>query len=209
MSNASDAQLTRLERSMADNELFTDHWDRLWKICRMARLHEQDPTDGAPLDPVKATEIITWMTAKGWVPKRQPSPLARPGLPGRLPYPKIPEGRYATDSRTGNQATDFWLVEVPAEGKWAGYSFVSRVLGGHSPTKIRGPEARAALEAIEAAGPEQARDRFSDEMDTCWKCGVGLTNDLSRQVHIGPDCCKKVYGMTQTQRLAMLAGAAR
>jgi Family of unknown function (DUF6011) len=202
MTNASDAQLTRLEATLTDNGLYGDHWDRLWKILEAARLHERDASDGAPLSPSRATEIITWLTGKGYTPKRtQQAPAERAA---RKPYPRIPAGRYATDSRTGNNSTDFWLIEVPTEGKWAGYSFVRRVIGGRPETDIRGPEARAALEAIEAAGPEAARDRYSDELDQCWKCNSHLTDDLSRLTHIGPDCCKIVYGVTQAQRAAAL-----
>jgi hypothetical protein len=206
--NASDAQLTRLEATLTDNNLHGNHWDRLWAILEAARIDERSPGDGAPLAPERATEIITWLTRQGYLPKRLQQQATQPRTE-RRPYPKVPEGRYAVDSRTGAQDTDFWFVRVPAEGKWQGFSFVKRIIGGRPDTDVRGAEARAALEAIEAAGVEAARARYGAEVGDCWRCGRTLTDELSRNplLSIGPDCCQAEYGMTQAQRLATLAAA--
>jgi hypothetical protein len=195
MTNATGATLTRIERTLTANDLYAGDYDRLWKLLQMARLHEDDPSDGAPIPAAQASQIITWLARRGYQP------------PARRPYPKIPEGRYATATGPGGKL-QFWLVEVPATGRWAGYSFVSQIIGGQPPHDVRGDPARAALEAIEAAGIIPARETYARELQQCWACGTELTDDLSREVLIGPDCCKRRLGMTQRQYRAELAKAA-
>lgn len=128
------------------------------------------------------------------------------------PWPDVPEGHYATPSRTGTNDLDFWRVDRPEKGSWKGYTFVKRIIGGHPDTNVRGKEARQALEAIQAAGVEAARTRYGQEIGQCWKCNRSLTDELSRQLGIGPDdwgaavlsklngdCCEQVHGCTQEQ----------
>ena len=200
MRNASAAQLSRLERTLTDNDLHGGHYERLWAILEAARIDERTPGDGTPFPPAQASATIDWVGAQGYYPK--------PAAGQQTPYPKVPAGHYATTSRTGNQSYDFWKVEVPEAGKWAGFSFPTRVIGGRPEQKVRGAEARAALEAIEAEGVETCRERYARELQQCWKCNIHLTDDLSRELLIGPDCCKIVFGMTQAQRRAALAVAA-
>jgi hypothetical protein len=195
--DATGNQLTRIERTLTDHKLYGGDYDRLWKLLQMARLHEADPGDGAPIPAAQASAIITWLDGRGYGPPKT----------ARRAYPKIPEGRYATATGPGGKL-QFWLVEVPATGRWAGYSFVSQVIGGQPPQDVRGDPARAALEAIEAAGIVPARETYARELQECWACGTHLSDDLSREVLIGPDCCKRRLGMTQRQYRAELAKAA-
>lgn len=109
---------------------------------------------------------------------------------GRYPL-ETPAGHYATESRTGNNDLDFWVVDRPTEGRWAGYTFVSRVIGGHEDQRVRGSEARQALEAIIAAGPEQAARRYGQEIGRCGRCNRHLTDETSRTFGLGPECRTK------------------
>jgi hypothetical protein len=104
------------------------------------------------------------------------------------PLPDVPSGYYAVGSLTGNNDLDFFSVERKTEGRWAGRTFVNRVIGGRSETTVRGKTAREALEAIEAAGPAKASALYGQEIGRCGKCNRTLTDELSRSIGIGPVC---------------------
>jgi hypothetical protein len=126
-------------------------------------------------------------TALANIAKTAANPKATPAAP------TVPAGYYATTSRTGNNDLDFWAVDVPAEGKWAGYTFVSRVIGGHEDTRVRGAEARAALEAIQADGPFYAAQTYGRNIGRCGRCNRHLTDETSRALGLGPDCAAKAW----------------
>lgn len=100
----------------------------------------------------------------------------------------IVAGYYAVPSLTGNNDLDFFRVDVPEEGRWAGYRFVKRIIGGRSGAfHIAKATQVKALEAI-AAEPEKAALRFGQELGRCYRCGRTLTDETSRALGIGPDC---------------------
>jgi hypothetical protein len=102
--------------------------------------------------------------------------------------PSIPEGRYAIPSLTGNNDLDFFRVDCPTEGKWKGYLFVNRVIGGKPDVPVRAGEKAKVLKAIDAYGITESRVLFGTNLGICWRCGRHLTDKLSRQLGIGPDC---------------------
>lgn len=104
------------------------------------------------------------------------------------PLPEVPEGFYAVTSRTGNNDLDFFSVDRPSEGRWAGYVFVKRVIGGHEDTPVRGAEARQALEAIASAGISESQALYGIEIGRCGVCNRHLTDEVSRSLGIGPTC---------------------
>ncbi len=110
--------------------------------------------------------------------------------PGDLLY--VPEGHYATPSRTGANDLDFWRVDRPAEGRWAGRVFVKRVIGGRADQAVRGAEAVAALQAITADHPHHAMVLYGQEIGRCGRCNRHLTDDASRARGLGPDCAGMV-----------------
>ncbi len=104
-------------------------------------------------------------------------------------WPDVPAAWYATPSHTGSNDLDFWSVTHGKEGgRWAGYVFVERVIGGRDNQRIRTDEQIVALEAIRKAGPEAAMALFGQELGKCGKCGRHLTDEVSRQYGIGPVC---------------------
>ena len=100
-------------------------------------------------------------------------------------------GYYATKSRTGSNDLDFWFVRVPEDGRWAGFRFVKRIVGGRGTQSIRGGEQVAALRAIMEAGVEAAGNLYADELGNCKKCGRDLTDEESRARRMGPVCADK------------------
>jgi hypothetical protein len=118
-----------------------------------------------------------------------------PGTPAdSRPLPDVPAGYYAVPSATGDNDLDFWRVDRPTEGPWAGRVFVKRVIGGRADQSVRRIEARSALEAIAEFGPVAAGARYGRELGQCGRCNRHLTDEVSRQRGIGPDCWEMIHG---------------
>jgi len=103
----------------------------------------------------------------------------------------IPAGYYATPSLTGNNDLDFWKVERPTEGRWAGRVFVKRIIGGHDPERVTRTTEFAAKEAIRETGFDTAAKLYGQHLGQCYRCNRTLTDELSRQLGIGPECRRK------------------
>lgn len=101
--------------------------------------------------------------------------------------PEVPNGHYAVPSLTGNNDLDFFKVQA-GEGKWASRTFVRRVVGGHPEFNVKPGEIRKALQAILDAGVEASAVLYGREIGRCYRCNRTLTDELSRQLGIGPVC---------------------
>jgi hypothetical protein len=101
--------------------------------------------------------------------------------------PDVAEGYYAVASATGSNDLDFYRVDRPTEGRWAGRVFVKRVIGGHADTPVRGKEAHEALVRI-AVDADAAARLYGQEIGRCGRCNRHLTDDESRAYGIGPKC---------------------
>lgn len=128
------------------------------------------------------------------LPEAEPEPLTPTG-----DLSQIPAGYYATPSRTGSNDVDFWKVEHEDSGKWAGFTFAKRVLGGGSSgqtrvTRIHMAEQRSALAAIARQGIEESRMLYATTMKRCTDCNRELTDDLSRARGKGNWCWNKSQG---------------
>jgi hypothetical protein len=141
------------------------------------------------IERVMARPKLVGATAEPTAPKgctgRNIYELAKPG---DLAY--VPEGHYATPSATGNNDLDFWRVDRPTEGRWAGRVFVKRVIGGRADQAVRGAEAIDALRAICADHPHHAMVLYGQEVGRCGRCNRHLTDEASRQRGLGPDCAQ-------------------
>lgn len=117
-------------------------------------------------------------------------------LPQMSAFTSLEEGYYATPSRTGANAIDFWRVDKPVKGKWAGAIFVKRILGGGSgqdmqSVRLNNVQQRLAAQSITELGPEAAAKMFADNLGRCSACGRWLTDDESRAAGKGPVCRNK------------------
>lgn len=140
-----------------------------------------------------ASKCITKLIARK-AQRREDQGVARAAdKPVGSAFVDVPEGHYATKSRTGNNDLDFWAVSVGKEGtKWAGFRFVDRVVGGHEDITVRGAERKLALEAIVAAGVTEAGILYGQTIGACFKCNRHLTRKYSRNMGFGPDCADKL-----------------
>jgi hypothetical protein len=186
-------QVTYLEGLLTQYGLFSGHYDRLWKLLEMHRLwletKDTEDRDGSPLEFTVASRTIDWV--KRQVAKDKLTPAAVESKPGSA-EPSIPAGRYAVQSLTGAQDLDFFQVDRPGSGKWAGRTFIKRIIGGHPDTAVRGATAVQALAAIERAGWLQAGQLYGQTIGECSRCHTHLTDEESRSRGYGPHCWAQV-----------------
>lgn len=109
--------------------------------------------------------------------------------PKQPPLPEVPTGRYAVEGRDGK--LKFIRVSRPADGAWAGWTFVE-VQAGDEFWRLKGDQPRKALEAVLAYGPKEASLRYGHELGHCGVCGRTLTDADSRAAGIGPVCRVKL-----------------
>ena len=114
------------------------------------------------------------------------APAPAPARPARPSLPDVPAGLYAIVDPTGRNDLRFYRVDRPTEGRWAGYTFLKAVVGGHPDERVA-REAVAGILAAIAADPE-AGPRYGREIGRCYRCNRHLTDEVSRAAGIGPDC---------------------
>lgn len=123
-----------------------------------------------------------------------PPPLA--SFKGKIPFPEGAKKLYfATPGEGGT--VNFWKVE-PGKGKWEGYIFPRRILGGDAQAgeemrtvELNNMQKRLALAAILDYGLDEAGNLFADKLTRCRDCGRWLTDEVSRAERRGPDCRSK------------------
>lgn len=106
-------------------------------------------------------------------------------------YTEIPVGHYATLSLTGHNDFDFWRVDRPEQGTYAGRTFVKRIVGGKPDLNVSRTTKFAALDAILDEGIENTARRYGHELGRCSRCNRRLTDQLSREYGMGPECRSK------------------
>jgi hypothetical protein len=134
-----------------------------------------------------------WQTAhlEGKCPKRiSPTPAPRK-IPPNDRYDAIPVGHYATKSRSGRNDLDFWRVDRPEQGTYAGRTFVKRIVGGKPDLNVSRDQKFAALEAILTEGIKETAQRYGQELGRCSRCNRHLTDAVSREFGKGPECRSK------------------
>jgi len=136
--------------------------------------------DAGLITRTKASEVIGWLLEK-------PRAVAEVKSASE-DASSVPAGFYAIESLTGNNDLDFVRVDRPDKGKWAGYVFVKRIVGGHPEFPVKGAAKHAVLQAIADEGPAVAAQRYGSEIGKCCHCGRTLTDEESRKLGIGPVC---------------------
>ena len=101
----------------------------------------------------------------------------------------VANGRYAVTEADG--VLRFFRVNTPEEGRWRGRTFVD-VMASDERHPIKDPKRRTAILALIAVDPKAAMLRYGQEIGSCGHCGRTLTNELSRQIGIGPICRGKM-----------------
>ena len=112
-------------------------------------------------------------------------PVGAPATGDEIAMPAVPDGRYCVPATDGTLA--FYRVTSPAEGRWAGHTFVEQQLGPNFEA-VRIPTMKAGILRQIATDAKGAMLRYGIELGVCGHCGRELTNETSRQEGIGPVC---------------------
>lgn len=90
----------------------------------------------------------------------------------------------------GKPFFEFYRVDKPAKGKWAGYTFV-KIQAGDDFHKLGFQRQLSVVEAI-AADPAQALSDYGHEVGRCGVCNRTLTDPESITRGIGPVCAERL-----------------
>lgn len=102
----------------------------------------------------------------------------------------VPNGRYAVTEADG--VLRFYKVNSPIDGKWAGFTFVE-IQASDELYPLKGDRARKdRVLALIAEDVQGAMLRYGQELGACGHCGRTLTNEVSRELGIGPICRGKM-----------------
>lgn len=170
---ATPRQLAYVTDLLADRDISTETRPKFQ--ARIAELANEEAR--AALTREAASALIEYLTTLPKVTRRPAAPKAE----------EVPAGRYAVEI---NDTLAFIKVERPEEGRWAGYTFVTRQLSEDF-VRMSRQRAAVALDAIRAAGFQEAMTRYGHELGVCGECGRKLTNEESRAAGIGPVCRAK------------------
>lgn len=101
---------------------------------------------------------------------------------------KIPDGKYALPAEDGHFV--FYQVDSPTEGKWAGYTFVSQLIGsvGDWNEQRLSRSVSDSVKARIAANVEEAARMFGIKAKACSYCSSPLSNIQSRAAGYGETC---------------------
>jgi hypothetical protein len=106
------------------------------------------------------------------------------------------ETKQGTHKRVGHFAVThegtlkFLVIKELMAGRYAGRVFVDS-MGSDTAYPVKTPTTLTAYLTAVLADPDAAAKRYSDEMGQCNMCDRPLTNDLSRQRGIGPECWER------------------
>lgn len=130
----------------------------------------------------KASDIIEYLKAK---PLATPTEIATTTVEA---LKVVPDGHYAVASTRVGQDLDFFRVDNPDKGPYAGKTFVKHVIGGRPETRIPFKLQGDVLKRIVDAGINEAAVLYGKEIGRCYVCNRELTDELSRSLGIGPHC---------------------
>ena len=101
---------------------------------------------------------------------------------------KIPDGKYALPAEDGHFV--FYQIDNPTEGKWAGYTFVSQLIGsvGSWNEQRLSRQVSDGVKARIATNVEEAARMFGIKAKACSYCSSPLSNIQSRAAGYGETC---------------------
>lgn len=136
------------------------------------------------LTKVRASEIIDRLRAQLAAPAGVTTPP--PATTERRafdPYDDIPSGYYAVSNDKGH--TSFYRVRRHNDRLYVDLQVSDSF--NRIPWAVR----KAALDKIRATGAEECGRRYAAELGRCYRCGRTLTDEVSRELGIGPTCRNK------------------
>lgn len=98
----------------------------------------------------------------------------------------VDDGRYAVE--VGGKLR-FFRVNSPKDGRWKGYTFVNEQAGSELFSVRNASQRKNVLQAI--FNDPDSLARYGQELGSCGMCGRELTDEVSRNIGIGPVCRTK------------------
>jgi len=157
-----------------------------YNFINKLKIERGEPPNLDGYEEAMKTQTLVW--AKGEIKRLQELPKTNKATALEAKIRSIPEGRYAVDSLSRANDLDFYLVDKPTDGNWAGFTFVKMIVGGKPEYNVKGARRHDVLRAIAEAGWEVAAKIYSDQTNECSKCGIHLTKYASRQLGYGYIC---------------------
>lgn len=151
-------------------------------------IHPRDPqgrTNGAVLQARLDANDITFDEAKAYIPWLKGQPFKTETERGTA---EIPDGYYAVQMEGHKNEHSFYRFRTGRKGtRWEGVQFMDMVVGPRYEKTTR--EQRRVVElAIKAAGVVDCQKRYGQLIGRCGRCNYRLTDDLSREIGLGPHC---------------------
>ncbi len=137
--------------------------------------------------PVEAEAGFVRKLDDAWVTAHKPG-----DCPADAPKPtEVPDGYYAVMAEANHLS--FYRVKA---GRKPGVIFVDLLIGGGTngtlaPQKVPYRNIPAVLAKI-AVDPQGAMELFGQSVGKCGRCNRGLTDEVSRERGIGPECWSKM-----------------
>lgn len=103
---------------------------------------------------------------------------------------RVPRGRYALDTSgnpTFHNDVTFFKLWVGKRGGWG-----LDIQASDEEYKVDNWNTKMSVVRAIAADPEGAMRRYGRELGSCGMCGRTLTNDVSRELGIGPICRERL-----------------
>lgn len=108
------------------------------------------------------------------------------------PLADVPAGHYAIPS-TGDNDLVFYRVDRPTDRGYDGSTtFVKMIVGGHPDQNVRRANVAGILARIAEYGVAESARLYGNEIGRCYRCNRHLTDEVSRDLGIGPECRKHV-----------------
>lgn len=124
-------------------------------------------------------------------PTTATAPVTAPTASPATSLPDVPAGHYAIVSQGSNDLM-FVRVDRPAEGRYAGRTFLKMIVGGHPDQNLAYARTPGILARIVAEGIAESAARYGQELGRCCRCNRTLTDETSRALGIGPECRSRV-----------------
>ena len=153
------------------------------------KIQGTDEEVAAAVEAVKAQiPTLERKAASKWIEKLMAMPSKpRQSTSAGQPTVKVSDGYYAIEE---DGVLKFFRVKTPTEGKWKGLTFIN-IQASDDFHPIRDRDRRNALLTEIAKDEHGAKCRYGQELGSCGVCNRTLTDELSRQIGIGPICRDK------------------
>lgn len=143
---------------------------------------------GTALNRRTASDVITRL--KTHVTDTSASTMTVERKTDALPLPYVPAGRYALHhgaSGVDGGVWQFYRVDLPTDGQYAGRTFVTRQAGDDF-HRMRRSERDQVLRDIADMGIRESMIAYGRQLGKCGACGRTLTDPDSIAAGIGPVC---------------------